>query len=104
MRVKGQVTNLKEDNGNLQVNVTLNENSWSLIAPKTPFVHWIYTLITDGYTLTGYLPIFKNDTQSWHFYEQGSINPRYFYNFKEQKWEAGDLPQRKRKLIARYLV
>jgi hypothetical protein len=93
--LKGQVTNLREDNGNLQLNVTsLNEQlvESDRIA-KTPFVHdWIYTpehgwLYIDP---QNFPIIYKNDTQSWHFYEQGSINPRYFYNFKEQKWEAWD--------------
>jgi hypothetical protein len=93
--LKGQVTNLREDNGNLQLNVTsLNEQlvESDRIA-KTPFVHdWIYTpehgwLYIDP---QNFPIIYKNDTQSWHFYEQGSINPRYFYNFNEQKWEAWD--------------
>jgi formylglycine-generating enzyme required for sulfatase activity/regulator of replication initiation timing len=93
--LKGQVTNLKEDNGNLQVTVTsLNEQlvEADRIA-KTPFVHdWVYTpdhgwLYIDP---KNFPIIYKNDTQTWHFYEQGSINPRYFYNFKEQKWEAWD--------------
>jgi cell division protein FtsL len=93
--LKGQVTNLREDNGNLQVTVTsLNEQlvEADRIA-KTPFVHdWVYTpdhgwLYIDP---QNFPIIYKNDTQSWHFYEQGSINPRYFYNFNEQKWEAWD--------------
>ncbi len=93
--LKGQVTNLREDNGNLQLNVTsLNEQlvESDRIA-KTPFVHdWVYTpdhgwLYIDP---KNFPIIYKNDTQTWHFYEQGSINPRYFYNFNEQKWEAWD--------------
>ena len=96
--LRGQVTNLREDNGNLQLNVTsLNEKlvETDRIA-KTPFVHdWIYT---PGHGWLHIDPqnfpiIYKNDTQTWHFYEQGSINPRYFYNFKEQKWEAWDLTE-----------
>ena len=93
--LKGQVTNLKEDNSNLQTKVaTLTEQLGEAerIA-KVPFVYdWIYTqdhgwlyINPDNFPI-----IYKNDTQSWHFYEQGSINPRYFYNFKEQKWEAWD--------------
>jgi regulator of replication initiation timing len=93
--LKGQVTNLREDNGNLQVNVTsLNEQlvESDRIA-KTPFVHgWIYTpdhgwlnINPDNFPI-----IYKNSTKTWHFYEQGSISPRYFYNFNEQKWEAWD--------------
>jgi hypothetical protein len=93
--LKGQVTNLREDNGKLQVTVTsLNEQlvESDRIA-KTPFVHdWVYTpdhgwLYIDP---KNFPIIYKNDSQTWHFYEQGSINPRYFYNFKEQKWEAWD--------------
>jgi regulator of replication initiation timing len=93
--LKGQVTNLREDNGNLQVTVTsLNEQlvESDRIA-KTPFVHgWIYTpdhgwlnINPDNFPI-----IYKNSTKTWHFYEQGSISPRYFYNFNEQKWEAWD--------------
>ena len=93
--LKGQVTNLREDNGNLQGNITsLNEQlvESDRIA-KTPFVHgWIYTpdhgwlnINPDNFPI-----IYKNSTKTWHFYEQGSISPRYFYNFNEQKWEAWD--------------
>ena len=93
--LKGQVTNLREDNGNLQLNVTsLNEQlvESDRIA-KTPFVHgWVYTPDHGWLHIDpqNFPIIYKNDTQSWHFYEQGSINPRYFYNFTEQKWEAWD--------------
>jgi len=93
--LKGQVTNLKEDNGNLQVTVTsLNEQlvEADRIA-KTPFVHgWVYTPDHGWLHIDpqNFPIIYKNDTQSWHFYEQGSINPRYFYNFNEQKWESWD--------------
>jgi regulator of replication initiation timing len=93
--LKEQVTNLREDNGNLQVTVTsLNEQlvEADRIA-KTPFVHdWIYTPDHGWLHIDpqNFPIIYKNDTQTWHFYEQGSINPRYFYNFKEQKWEAWD--------------
>jgi hypothetical protein len=93
--LKGQVTNLREDNGNLQGNITsLNEQlvEADRIA-KTPFVHdWIYTPDHGWLHIDpqNFPIIYKNDTQSWHFYEQGSINPRYFYNFNEQKWEAWD--------------
>ena len=93
--LKGQVSNLREDNGNLQgkvVNITERLGEAERIA-KIPFLHgWLYTeshgwlhINPDNFPI-----IYKNDTQSWHFYEQGSINPRYFYNFNEQKWEAWD--------------
>ena len=91
----GQVTNLREDNGNLQGTVTsLNEQlvEADRIA-KTPFVHgWVYTPDHGWLHIDpqNFPIIYKNDTQTWHFYEQGSINPRYFYNFNEQKWEAWD--------------
>ena len=93
--LKGQVNNLKEDNGNMQVTVTsLNEQlvKSNRIA-KTPFVHdWVYTPDHGWLHIDpqNFPIIYKNDTQTWHFYEQGSINPRYFYNFNEQKWEAWD--------------
>jgi regulator of replication initiation timing len=93
--LKGQVTNLNEDNGNLQLNVTsLNEQlvESDRIA-KTPFVHdWIYTPDHGWLHIDpqNFPIIYKNSTKTWHFYEQGSISPRYFYNFNEQKWEAWD--------------
>jgi regulator of replication initiation timing len=93
--LKGQVTNLREDNGNLQSNITsLNEQlvESDRIA-KTPFVHdWVYTPNHGWLHIDpqNFPIIYKNDTQTWHFYEQGSINPRYFYNFNQQKWEAWD--------------
>ena len=93
--LKGQVTNLREDNGNLQGNITsLNEQlvEADRIA-KTPFVHgWIYTPDHGWLNINpeNFPIIYKNSTKTWHFYEQGSISPRYFYNFNEQKWEAWD--------------
>jgi regulator of replication initiation timing len=93
--LKGQVTTLREDNGNLQSNITsLNEQlvESDRIA-KTPFVHdWVYTPNHGWLHIDpqNFPIIYKNDTQTWHFYEQGSINPRYFYNFNQQKWEAWD--------------
>lgn len=93
--LKGQVSNLREDNGNLQgkvVNITERLGKAQRIA-KIPFLHgWLYTeshgwlhINPDNFPI-----IYKNDTQSCHFYEQGSINPRYFYNFNEQKSEGWD--------------
>ena len=60
---------------------------------QIPFVHgWFYTE-NEGWLHVdpeNYPFVFKDATQSWHFYEIGSINPRYFYNFNELIWEAWD--------------
>ena len=93
--LKDQVSNLREDNSNLQRSST--ELKAQLVEfehiAKTPFVHgWIYTpdhgwLHVDP---ENFPIIYKNSTESWHIYEQGSIYPRYFYNYNEQKWEVWD--------------
>jgi hypothetical protein len=93
---EGQVTNLREDNRNLAGHCNKLSNEQLVESDriaKTPFVHdWIYTPDHGWLHIDpqNFPIIYKNDTQSWHFYEQGSINPRYFYNFNEQKWEAWD--------------
>jgi len=60
---------------------------------SVPFIDgWFYDadhgwLFTDAEM---YPLVFRNKTQSWHYYELGSTNPRYFYSYKDKKWEAWD--------------
>ena len=93
--LSGQITNLHEDNQNLQYEVTLKtqENEQILRVAQTPFVNgWVYDdeqgwLFTDA---DHYPLIFSDATNSWHYYEMGSSEPRMFYSFSSEIWEAWD--------------
>jgi len=91
--LNGQIVNLRQDNGSLEIQVSdLNEKlGESQRVAQTPFVDgWFYTE-NEGWIHVdqeNYPFIYRDSSQSWHFYEIGSSNPRYFYNFNEFKWEA----------------
>jgi FtsZ-binding cell division protein ZapB len=93
--LSGQITNLHEDNQNLQYEVTLKtqENEQILRVAQTPFVNgWVYDdeqgwLFTDA---DHYPLIYSDATTSWHYYEMGSSEPRMFYSFSSEIWEAWD--------------
>ena len=93
--LSGQITNLREDNQNLQYEVTLKtqENEQILTIAQTPFVNgWVYDdeqgwLFTDA---DHYPLIYSDATTSWHYYEMGSSEPRMFYSFSSEIWEAWD--------------
>jgi hypothetical protein len=93
--LSGQITNLREDNQNLQYEVTLKtqENEQILRVAQTPFVNgWVYDdeqgwLFTDA---DHYPLIYSDATSSWHYYEMGSSEPRMFYSFSSEIWEAWD--------------
>jgi FtsZ-binding cell division protein ZapB len=93
--LSGQITNLREDNQNLQYEVTLKtqENEQILRVAQTPFVNgWVYDdeqgwLFTDA---AHYPLIYSDATSSWHYYEMGSSEPRMFYSFSSEIWEAWD--------------
>jgi FtsZ-binding cell division protein ZapB len=93
--LSGQISNLREDNQNLQYEVTLKtqENEQILRIAQTPFVNgWVYDdeqgwLFTDA---DHYPLIYSDATSSWHYYEMGSSEPRMFYSFSSEIWEAWD--------------
>ena len=93
--LSGQISNLREDNQNLQCEVTIKtlENEQILTIAQTPFVNgWVYDdeqgwLFTDA---DHYPLIFSDATNSWHYYEMGSSEPRMFYSFSSEIWEAWD--------------
>jgi uncharacterized coiled-coil protein SlyX len=87
--------NLMENKNNLvvQVNTITEKLGIAEIIAQTPFVKgWIYTPKNGWLHIDpkNYPIIYRHSSESWHLYELGSINPRYFYNYNEQEWEAWD--------------
>jgi hypothetical protein len=91
----GQIRNLREDNQNLNYEITVtNEHLQKAIqVAQTPFVNgWVYDpergwLFTDA---DSFPLIYTHKDQTWHYYELGSSQPRYFFNYKSQEWVAWD--------------
>ena len=60
---------------------------------QVPFINgWVYDndrgwLFTDA---DHYPMIYTHNDDTWHYFELGSSDPRYFFNFKSQQWEAWD--------------
>ena len=93
--LKGQVKNLREENQNVSYELTVtNEHLEKAIhAAETPFINgWVYDpglgwLFTDA----DHFPlVYTHKDETWHYYELGSSNPRYFFNYKTQEWVAWD--------------
>jgi cell division protein FtsB len=93
--LKGQVKNLREENQNVRYELTItNEHLEKAIhAAETPFINgWVYDpalgwLFTDA----DHFPlVYTHKDETWHYYELGSSNPRYFFNYKTQEWVAWD--------------
>ena len=93
--LKKQIQNLREDNQNLNYEITVtNEHLEKAIqVAETPFINgWVYDpergwLFTDA---DRFPLIYTHKDQTWHYYELGSSNPRYFFNYKTQEWVAWD--------------
>lgn len=100
--LKGRTTNLREDNANLtQENNTLSYDlgvkteqlEQAVEIAQIPFINgWVYDDIR-GWMFTDadhYPMIYTHKDDTWHYFELGSSDPRYFLNFKTQQWEAWD--------------
>ena len=74
--------------------VTSNESlTVAIQAAETPFITgcvydpergWIYTDVKH------YPLVYVEADSSWHYYELGSSEPRWFYSYKTDRWEAWD--------------
>jgi hypothetical protein len=93
--LKQQVQNLREDNQNVSYELTVaNEHLEEAIkVAETPFINgWVYDP-TRGWIFTDaeHFPlVYTHHDQSWNYYELGSSEPRYFYNYTNQEWVAWD--------------
>ena len=96
--LSAQVENLSHERDNLtyELNISIQETQEALQLAEVPFINgWVYD--TDrGWIFTDaehYPMVYTHRDDTWHYFELGS-NPRYFYNFTSQKWEAWDaLPE-----------
>jgi hypothetical protein len=104
--LKDQIKNLREDNQNLNYEITVtNEHLQKAIqVAETPFISgWVYDpergwLFTDA---DRFPLIYTHKDQTWHYYELGSSNPRYFFNYKSQEWVAWDaIPSESDQVVA----
>ena len=90
-----QLENARQDIAN--VSHTLKETEeylqQAIDVARTPFINgWVYDhergwLFTDA---DHYPLVYSHSTQSWYYYELGSTNPRFFYSFADEQWEAWD--------------
>ncbi|MBT5908870.1 MAG: hypothetical protein HOH25_03680, partial [Opitutae bacterium] len=45
--------------------------------------------------------VYSHSTESWHYYELGTADPRFFYSYKTQEWEAWDpMPEQTETAVA----
>ena len=93
--LNGQIKNLREDNQNLNHDLTTtNEHLQEAIkVAETPFINgWVYDPVRGWlFTDAEHFPlVYTHNDQSWNYYELGSSDPRYFYNYTTQEWVAWD--------------
>jgi hypothetical protein len=94
--LRSSLKNTREDKSNLeyQVNVVSEQLSEAVRIAQTPFTKgWIYDP-EQGWLFTSadhYPLIYSESTKSWHYYELGSSEPRYFFSYAKEKWEAWDI-------------
>lgn len=89
-----QVANLTQDNNNLkyELGVATKQAEEAVKMAQVPFINgWVYDndrgwIFTDA---DHYPMVYTHKTNTWHYYELGS-NPRFFFNFTSQQWEAWD--------------
>ena len=94
-----QIVNLTHDNNNLKYDLEVKTEhlEQAVEMAQVPFINgWVYDndrgwMFTDA---DHYPMIYTHKDDTWHFFELGSSDPRYFFNFKSQQWEAWDaLPE-----------
>ena len=92
---KGQIQNLREDNQNISYELTVaNEHLEEAIkVAETPFINgWVYDPVCGWiFTDAEHFPlVYTDNDQTWNYYELGSSDPRYFFNYSTQEWVAWD--------------
>ena len=93
-----QVNNLTHERDNLtyELNLSKKQADEAVRMAQIPFINgWVYDndrgwIFTDA---EHYPMVYTHKDNTWHYFELGS-NPRYFFNFTSQQWEAwDDLPE-----------
>jgi len=94
-----QVANLTHEKNILShdLGVKTEQMEQAVEMAQVPFINgWVYDndrgwMFTDA---DHYPMIYTHNDDTWHYFELGSSDPRYFFNFKSQQWEAWDaLPE-----------
>jgi hypothetical protein len=104
--LQGQIQNLREDNQNLnyELTTTTEHLEEAIKVAETPFINgWVYDPVRGWlFTDAEHFPlVYTHNDQSWNYYELGSSDPRYFYNYTTQEWVAWDAePQEADQLVA----
>jgi len=104
--LKGQIQNLREDNQNLnyELTTTTEHLEEAIKVAETPFINgWVYDPARGWiFTDAEHFPlVYTHNDQSWNYYELGSSDPRYFYNYSTQEWVAWDAkPSQAEQLVA----
>jgi len=104
--LKGQIQNLREDNQNISNELTVANNHLeeAIQVAETPFINgWVYDPVRGWlFTDAEHFPlVYTHNDQSWNYYELGSSEPRYFYNYTSQEWVAWDAaPEETQQIIA----
>jgi len=93
--LKGQIQNLREDNQNIshELSVTNEHLEEAIQVAETPFINgWVYDPVRGWlFTDVEHFPlVYTHNDQSWNYYELGSSEPRYFYNYTSHEWVAWD--------------
>jgi FtsZ-binding cell division protein ZapB len=104
--LKGQIQNLREDNQNIRYELTSTTEHLeeAIQVAETPFINgWVYDPARGWiFTDAEHFPlVYTHNDQSWNYYELGSSEPRYFYNYTSQEWVAWDAtPEETQQLVA----
>jgi hypothetical protein len=104
--LKGQIQNLREDNQNIRYELTSTTEHLeeAIQVAETPFINgWVYDPARGWiFTDAEHFPlVYTHNDQSWNYYELGSSDPRYFYNYTTQEWVAWDaIPAESNQVVA----
>jgi regulator of replication initiation timing len=104
--LKGQIQNVREDNQNLnyELTTTTDHLEEAIKIAETPFINgWVYDPARGWiFTDAEHFPlVYTDNDQSWNYYELGSSDPRYFYNYTNQEWVAWDAqPEETEQIVA----
>jgi regulator of replication initiation timing len=104
--LKGQIQNLREDNQNInyELTTTTEHLEEAIKVAETPFINgWVYDPVRGWiFTDAEHFPlVYTQNDQSWNYYELGSSDPRYFYNYTNQEWVAWDAqPEETEQIVA----
>jgi hypothetical protein len=99
--ISTQLQNVSHERNNLVYEMEVKDEQLeeAVRVAQTPFINgWVYDndrgwMFTDS---DHYPLVYTHSDQSWNYYELGSSEPRYFFNFTSQQWEAWDaLPEEK---------